>query len=77
MVLSEKLSCIAVDPQGAYCAGGTSQGRIYLWEVDFDLFSLEWRLHLRTRLLQESCSTPGMLITEKSMSYASPPTVRP
>lgn len=33
IVLPEKLSCIAVDPHGDYCAGGTSQGRIYLWEA--------------------------------------------
>jgi hypothetical protein len=33
IVLPEKLSCITVDHSGEFCAGGTSQGRIYLWEV--------------------------------------------
>ncbi|EJD07635.1 pre-rRNA-processing protein IPI3 [Fomitiporia mediterranea MF3/22] len=33
MVLPEKLSCIAIDKAGDYCAGGTAQGRIYLWEA--------------------------------------------
>lgn len=33
MVLPEKLSCIAMDSTGDYLAGGTSQGRIYLWEA--------------------------------------------
>jgi pre-rRNA-processing protein IPI3 len=33
MVLPEKLSCIAVDQEGRYFAGGTAQGRVYLWEV--------------------------------------------
>ena len=32
-MLPEKLSCIAVDNQGVYCAGATAQGRIYVWEV--------------------------------------------
>jgi len=51
IVLSERLSCIAVDPRGAYCAGGTSQGRIYLWEVRFILFFLGLlHLHLRPQV---------------------------
>ena len=33
IVLPERLSCIAVDPRGIYCAGGTAQGRVYLWEA--------------------------------------------
>lgn len=33
MVLPEKLTCIAMDPRGTHCAGGTAQGRIYFWEV--------------------------------------------
>ncbi|KAL1738639.1 WD40-repeat-containing domain protein, partial [Schizophyllum fasciatum] len=33
IVLPEKLTCIALDPRGHYCAGGTAQGRIYLWEA--------------------------------------------
>ena len=33
VVLPERLSCIAVDRRGQFCAAGTAQGRIYLWEV--------------------------------------------
>lgn len=33
IVLPEKLSCICVDARGEFCAGGTAQGRIYLWEA--------------------------------------------
>lgn len=33
VVLPEKLSCLALDQSASYCAGGTSQGRIYLWEA--------------------------------------------
>lgn len=33
IVLPEKLSCISVDARGEFCAGGTAQGRIYLWEA--------------------------------------------
>ena len=33
VVLPERLSCLAVDRRGQFCAGGTPQGRIYLWEV--------------------------------------------
>jgi hypothetical protein len=33
VVLPERLSCIAVDRRGQFCAGGTAQGRIYIWEV--------------------------------------------
>ncbi|KAI0028547.1 WD40 repeat-like protein [Vararia minispora EC-137] len=31
-VLPERLACTAVDKRGLLCAGGTAQGRIYLWE---------------------------------------------
>ncbi|KDQ18934.1 hypothetical protein BOTBODRAFT_63086 [Botryobasidium botryosum FD-172 SS1] len=33
VILPEKLSCVALDHQGTYCAGGTHAGRIYLWEI--------------------------------------------
>ena len=36
-MLSDRLSCVAVDSWGAYCAGGTNQGRVYLWEVGLNL----------------------------------------
>jgi hypothetical protein len=32
-VLPERLTCVAVDRRGHLCAGGTAQGRVYLWEV--------------------------------------------
>ncbi|OAX32810.1 hypothetical protein K503DRAFT_575960 [Rhizopogon vinicolor AM-OR11-026] len=32
IVLPERLSCIALDGCAEFCAGGTTQGRIYLWE---------------------------------------------
>jgi pre-rRNA-processing protein IPI3 len=34
MVVPEKVTAIALDPRGDYCAGGTAQGRIYLWEAN-------------------------------------------
>lgn len=34
--LPEKLSCFALSPTGAYCAGGTISGHVYLWEVRLD-----------------------------------------
>ncbi|KAF5355330.1 hypothetical protein D9758_006052 [Tetrapyrgos nigripes] len=33
IVLPEKLTCVALDPRGDYFAGGTTQGRIHLWEA--------------------------------------------
>jgi pre-rRNA-processing protein IPI3 len=33
IVLPEKLTCIAMDHRGDYCAGGTAHGRIHFWEV--------------------------------------------
>ncbi|KAI0343214.1 pre-rRNA-processing protein IPI3 [Trametopsis cervina] len=47
IVLPEKISCIAVDPKGTYCAGGTSQGRIYLWEVASGIMYNAWDAHYR------------------------------
>ncbi|TFY58203.1 hypothetical protein EVG20_g8242 [Dentipellis fragilis] len=47
IVLPERLSCLAVDRQGAYCAGGTSQGRIYLWEVASGIMYHSWEAHYR------------------------------
>ncbi|KAL9713631.1 Pre-rRNA-processing protein ipi3 [Leucoagaricus gongylophorus] len=45
IVLPEKLTCLAIDKEGDYCAGGTSQGRIYLWEASI-LFN-SWDAHYR------------------------------
>ncbi|KAH8093781.1 WD40 repeat-like protein [Cristinia sonorae] len=47
IVLPEKLSCIAVDARGDYCAGGTSQGRIYLWEIASGIMYSAWDAHYR------------------------------
>ncbi|KAJ7132140.1 WD40 repeat-like protein [Mycena epipterygia] len=47
IVLPEKLSCITVDHSGEYCAGGTSQGRIYLWEVASGILFNSWDAHYR------------------------------
>ncbi|KAJ7918789.1 WD40 repeat-like protein [Mycena leptocephala] len=47
IVLPEKLSCITVDHSGEFCAGGTSQGRIYLWEVASGILFNSWDAHYR------------------------------
>ncbi|KAH9839891.1 WD40 repeat-like protein [Rhodofomes roseus] len=47
IVLPEKLSAIAVDPQGEFCAGGTVQGRIFLWEVASGIMYNAWDAHYR------------------------------
>ncbi|OCH85507.1 WD40 repeat-like protein [Obba rivulosa] len=47
IVLPEKLSAIAVDPRGNYCAGGTSQGRIYIWEIPSGIMYNAWDAHYR------------------------------
>jgi hypothetical protein len=65
MVLPEKLTCIAMDAQGNYCAGGTPQGRIYLWEVHFDQVELHSWLLITFRWLLVLCTTPGMVITDR------------
>lgn len=39
IVLPEKLTCVALDFSGDFFAGGTSQGRIHLWEVRFLILS--------------------------------------
>ncbi|KAH7890699.1 WD40-repeat-containing domain protein [Phlebopus sp. FC_14] len=47
MVLPEKLTCLALDHRAGYCAGGTSQGRIYFWEVASGLLYNSWDAHYR------------------------------
>lgn len=46
-MLPEKLTCIAVDAQGTFCAGGTSAGRIYLWEIASGIMFNAWDAHYR------------------------------
>lgn len=47
IVLPERLSCIALDNAGSFCAGGTAQGRIYLWEVASGILYNTWDAHYR------------------------------
>ncbi|KAF8637643.1 hypothetical protein AX17_002711 [Amanita inopinata Kibby_2008] len=47
IVLPEKLSSIAVDYRGDYCAGATAKGRIYLWEVSSGIMYNSWDAHYR------------------------------
>ncbi|KAI0629250.1 WD40 repeat-like protein [Trametes polyzona] len=47
IVLPEKLTAIAVDPKGKYCAGATAQGRIFLWEIASGIMYNSWDAHYR------------------------------
>ncbi|KAF8449110.1 WD40-repeat-containing domain protein [Boletus edulis BED1] len=47
VVLPEKLTCLALDQKAKYCAGGTAQGRIYLWEVVSGILYHSWDAHYR------------------------------
>jgi pre-rRNA-processing protein IPI3 len=47
IVVPEKLSCIAVDRSGDFCAGGTAQGRIYFWEIASGILYNSWDAHYR------------------------------
>ncbi|KAJ7576887.1 WD40-repeat-containing domain protein [Mycena floridula] len=47
IILPEKLSCSAVDPQGNFFAGGTLNGRIYLWEIASGILYNTWDAHYR------------------------------
>ncbi|KAI0091715.1 WD40 repeat-like protein [Irpex rosettiformis] len=47
IILPEKVSCIAADPKGTYCAAGTAQGRVYLWEVASGIMYHAWDAHYR------------------------------
>ncbi|KDQ26996.1 hypothetical protein PLEOSDRAFT_1077773 [Pleurotus ostreatus PC15] len=47
IVLPEKLSCLAIDPRGEFCAGATAQGRVYLWEVASGILYNAWDAHYR------------------------------
>ena len=64
IILPEKLSCLAIDVLGNYCAGGTSTGRIYLWEAStyFSLSRVQQFIHGDNRWLQEYFSTLLRLI---------------
>ncbi|KAF9245301.1 WD40-repeat-containing domain protein [Melanogaster broomeanus] len=47
IILPEKLTCLALDQRAGCCAGGTSQGRIYLWEVASGILYNSWDAHYR------------------------------
>lgn len=47
IVLPEKLTCIAIDTEGRYCAGGTANGKIYLWEVASGILFNAFDAHYR------------------------------
>ncbi|KAF5390715.1 hypothetical protein D9757_002683 [Collybiopsis confluens] len=47
IVLPEKLTCVALDTSGDFCAGGTAQGRIYLWGVSSGILYNSWDAHYR------------------------------
>ncbi|KAF9258929.1 WD40 repeat-like protein [Marasmius fiardii PR-910] len=62
MVLPEKLSCIALDPKGDLCAAGTSQGRIYLWEVSSGILFNSWDAHYRQiNVLRFTCDGVALI----------------
>jgi pre-rRNA-processing protein IPI3 len=61
IILPEKLSCIALDRRGDLCAGGTSTGRIYLWEVFRYIIYLLLKLTQGYRLLPAYYLIHGML----------------
>ncbi|KAI9438891.1 WD40-repeat-containing domain protein [Lactarius psammicola] len=46
-VLPERLSCVTVDRRGQFCAAGTPQGRIYLWEIASGIMYNSWEAHYR------------------------------
>ncbi|KZV72236.1 WD40 repeat-like protein [Peniophora sp. CONT] len=46
-VLPERLTCLAADTRGLLCAGGTAQGRIYLWELASGIMCHSWEAHYR------------------------------
>lgn len=73
IVLPEKLSCIAVDSRGNYCAGGTAHGRIYLWEVSVIIVNFQEPRVLKkpSRLHQGSCSIHGRPTTDALTCYHS------
>ncbi|KAH9002183.1 WD40 repeat-like protein [Lactarius deliciosus] len=47
IVLPERLSCVTVDRRGQFCAAGTPQGRIYLWEIASGIMYNSWEAHYR------------------------------
>ncbi|KAH7335164.1 WD40-repeat-containing domain protein [Rhizoctonia solani] len=47
IVLPERVTCVASDTRGHYCAAGTANGRIYLWEVPSGVMLNSWEAHFR------------------------------
>ncbi|EUC59797.1 Pre-rRNA-processing protein ipi3, putative [Rhizoctonia solani AG-3 Rhs1AP] len=47
IVLPERITCVVSDSRGHYCAAGTANGRIYLWEVASGVMLNSWEAHFR------------------------------
>ncbi|EAU90595.2 pre-rRNA-processing protein IPI3 [Coprinopsis cinerea okayama7 len=47
IILPEKPSCLTLDKTGNFCAAGTAQGRIYLWETASGILFNCWDAHYR------------------------------
>ncbi|KAI6122663.1 WD40-repeat-containing domain protein [Pisolithus croceorrhizus] len=71
IVLPEKLSCLALDQSANYCAGGTTQGRIYLWEVASGILYNAWDAHYRQVNVLKFTSDGIMLISGSADSGVS------
>ncbi|KAG8930600.1 Pre-rRNA-processing protein ipi3 [Tulasnella sp. 408] len=67
IVLPEKLTCIATDAEGHYCAGGTANGRIYLWE----LWDISSTTLLATFIFPQPITVLAFDLTERSLFAAS------
>ncbi|KIJ62015.1 hypothetical protein HYDPIDRAFT_183001 [Hydnomerulius pinastri MD-312] len=71
IVLPEKLTCLALDQTASYCAGGTSQGRIYLWEVASGILYNSWDAHYRQVNVLKFTYDGGVLISASEDSGVS------
>ncbi|RXW12812.1 hypothetical protein EST38_g13043 [Candolleomyces aberdarensis] len=74
IVLPEKLTCIAVDPNGDFCAAGTSQGRIYFWEVSSGILYNAWDAHYRSVNVLRFTSDGAALVSGSDDSGSELPT---
>ncbi|KAF8317122.1 WD40 repeat-like protein [Clavulina sp. PMI_390] len=71
IILPEKLTCIAVDSNGQYLAGGTQNGRIYLWEVASGIMFNSWEAHYRRIAVMKFTPDGGALATGSDDSTVS------
>lgn len=63
MILPERLTCLDVDASGTWCAGGTSGGRIYIWELASGALLSSFAAHYRSITVLRFTSTGDALIT--------------